>query len=364
MKSIVVDKAASVTRHCRLGREVKVSNDFPCQEGDVVAVRILTRKSAYNQLELITGRFSVLGPGDVIVGALGHRNALSGYAGCVPDSLSVGDHIQLLNLGGVLGVCNSIHPDLGPPFECEVLGQVLSFPYLGERIGVPANIRQGAIEPSDVLECDIPVVAVLGTCMDSGKTAACSRLIQELVRRRLRVAAAKATGVSLRRDVLAMEDAGAAHTMTFTDLGIVTTTPACAPMVARSLLTELAKEAPDVIVLELGDGLMGEYGVDAILSDELLRSKFTATVFAAGDPVGAWGGVLRLREQFGFEPTVITGPATDNSAGTSVIEKQIGVPAFNARVSPTELAACVCAALGFAPLEPAPSETVISEEGK
>lgn len=171
MKSVVLDKIASVTLNCRLPREVKLGDRFPSEEGDVVAVRILSRKATYNQLELTTGRFSLLKPGDVIAGALGHRRALLGYAGHLPEKLAVGEMVNLLNIGGCLGICTSANPDLGPPFDCEVLGQVLDFPYLGERIGVPANIRQGAREMSDALDLQgVPVVAVVGTCMNSGKT--------------------------------------------------------------------------------------------------------------------------------------------------------------------------------------------------
>ena len=49
--------------------------------------------------------------------------------------------------------------------------------------------------------------------------------IQEMTHQRRTIHAAKATGVSLRRDILAMEDAGAARSLVFTDLGAVTTTP-------------------------------------------------------------------------------------------------------------------------------------------
>ena len=59
--------------------------------------------------------------------------------------------------------------------------------------------------------------------------------------------------------------------MIFSDLGIVTTTADNGPALTRALLTALAKDAPDVIVLELGDGLLGAYGVEAILSDESIR---------------------------------------------------------------------------------------------
>jgi hypothetical protein len=51
-----------------------------------------------------------------------------------------------------------------------------------------------------------------------------------------------------------MEDAGARQTLIFTDMGVVTTTPDIAPRVARTILTHLAAENPDVMVLELGDG--------------------------------------------------------------------------------------------------------------
>lgn len=347
MKSVVIDKIASVTLNCRLPREVKIGTTFPCEEGDVVAVRVTSRKSTYNELELTTGRFSHLKPGDVVAGALGHRRALMGYAGHVPEKLAPGDVVNLLNIGGCLGICTSGNPDIGPPFECEVLGQVLHFPYLGERIGEPANIRQGAVPLTDGLDvADVPVVAVVGTCMHSGKTIACTSLIQEFARSRLSVAAAKATGVSLRRDVHAMEDAGARETMIFTDLGVVTTRRENAPTLTRTMLTALAASRPDVIVLELGDGLMGDYGVDAILEAADIRDALTAVVLAANDPVGAWGGCRQLADRFGIEAAVITGPATDNDAGTDLIREKIGIAGLNARTRPAELAQHLLGCLG------------------
>ena len=80
----------------------------------------------------------------------------------------------------------------------------------------------------------MPVVAVVGTCMNAGKTAAACALVQAFAHRGLRVAAGKATGVSLRRDILAMEDAGAPRTLIFTDLGVVTTTAARSRRASRA----------------------------------------------------------------------------------------------------------------------------------
>ena len=331
MKSIVVDKVASVAQHAELGHELRLSADIPCEEGVLVAVRVLNNKARYNQLELTSGRMATVTQGDIVVGALGHRNALRGYSGRLPTELAPGDIIQLLNIGGVLGHCDSANPDVGPPFDCEVLGTVLHFPYLGERIGVPARAGMRALDANTLLDTQgVPVVALAGTCMDSGKTAAACAIVSRLRHLGLHVAACKATGVSLRRDILTMEDAGASETMIFSDLGVVTTTAKNGPALTRALLTSLAEKKPDVIVLELGDGLLGAYGVEAILSDELIRNAMTAVILCANDPVSAWGGAKILRESFNIEPAVVTGPATDNAVGVDQISERMSLPAINA----------------------------------
>jgi hypothetical protein len=331
MKSVVVDKIASVAQHSELGHELRLSTEIPCEEGVLVAVRVLNNKTRYNQLELTSGRMAAVNQGDVVVGALGHRKALRGYSGHLPTNLKVGDTIQLLNIGGVLGICDSANPDVGAPFDCEVLGTVLHFPYLGERIGVPARAGSSQLDEAAVLDTQgVPVVALAGTCMDSGKTAAACAIVGLLRHLGLHVAACKATGVSLRRDILTMEDAGASDTMIFSDLGVVTTTAENGPALTRSLLSGLAKLKPDVIVLELGDGLLGAYGVEAILSDELIRDAFTAVILCANDPVSAWGGARLLRDNFSIEPAVVTGPATDNAVGVDQIIERLSIPAINA----------------------------------
>ncbi len=331
MKSIVVDKVASVAQHSDVGGELRLSKDIPCEEGILIAVRVLNNKTRYNQLELTSGRMATVTQGDIVVGALGHRNALRGYSGHLPSTLAVGDNIQILNIGGVLGLCDSANPDVGPPFDCEVLGAVLDFPYLGERIGVPARVGASKLDANAPLNtAGVPVVALAGTCMDSGKTAAACAIVGRLRHRGLHVAACKATGVSLRRDILAMEDAGARETMIFSDLGIVTTTADNGPALTRALLTGLAKNKPDVIVLELGDGLLGAYGVEAILSDESIRNALSIIVLCANDPVSAWGGAKILREQFAIEPLVVTGPATDNAVGVDQIAERLELRGINA----------------------------------
>jgi hypothetical protein len=340
-----LDRIASSTRNAALSPEVIVGDQIIAGEGYVLAVRILADKSTYNTVEDVTGRMLELRGGDVLAGTLGTRRALRGYAGVVPSHISVGDTIDVLNLGGILGQCTSMNPDIGPPFRAEVLGAILAFPALGDRIGRPAHIKDHSVPPADALESAVPVVYVAGTCMNAGKTVAATELVRGLARAGLKVAAAKLTGVSLMRDALAMVDAGAVAALTFNDVGIASTHPGITVATAKGIFNRLAGAKPDVIVAELGDGILGEYGVQDILHDRELMDVGAAYVMAAPDPVACWGAAELMRSQFALPITVITGPATDNEVGQIYVQTGLGLPAHNARRDASGLLSVVREAL-------------------
>ncbi len=97
-------------------------------------------------------------------------------------------------------------------------------------------------------------------------------MVRRLAQAGYRVGGAKLTGVSLMRDTLSMQDSGADVVMDFTDAGIVCTSATHGG--ARCRASSSPSWPPrdvDVIVAETGDGIMGEYGVQAILADPELR---------------------------------------------------------------------------------------------
>ena len=145
MKKLKLDKIGSAAKGANVRTDVYLGDTILSSAGSVLAGRVLNDKTVYNQMENRQGRMVRLKSGDIIAGVLGERHALHGYEGIVPDSIEVGDCLHLLNLGGVVGECTSFNPDVGPPFEIEVLGQVLHFPYLGKRIGEPAHVQLNAI---------------------------------------------------------------------------------------------------------------------------------------------------------------------------------------------------------------------------
>jgi hypothetical protein len=343
-----VDRISSSTRNARLSPEVTLGTEIVAAEGYVLAVRILADKTTYNTVEDVHGRMVPLREGDVLAGTLGARRALRGYAGVVPDRIEVGDSLEVLNLGGILGVSTSLHPELGPPFRAQVLGAILAFPHLGDRIGQPAHIRDGAVPPADSLTLEAPVVYVAGTCMNAGKTVAATELVRGLSRSGMRVAGAKLTGVSLMRDSLAMLDAGAVAALTFNDAGAASTRAGMTVPLAKSLLNRLSESKPDVVVAELGDGILGEYGVQDILRDPDLMRVAAAHVVAAPDPVAAWGAAELYRERFRLRIAALTGPVTDNDVGRDAIWRDLGLPSHNARRDPAGLVAVVRARLPMA----------------
>ena len=194
-----------------------------------------------------------------------------------------------------------------------------------------------------------PVVVLAGTCMHAGKTAAACSLVRAFKKAGLKVGAAKVTGVALRRDTLEMRDHGADEVVTFADAGLASTCGGGEVVAAaKGCLNHLAGLGLDVIVMELGDGLMGEYGVKDVLSDPQIAAAVDALVLAANDPVGAWGGA-QLLASMGLPLTVVTGPATDNAAGNDAIAEHAGAAAANAIKEPGRLASLVLDAMGIVP---------------
>src|ERR1051325_10571574 len=162
---------------------------------------------------------------------------------------------------------------------------------------------------------DAPLIVIAGACMNSGKTYAATEIIQQATRAGMRVAAAKLSGIACLRDTLNMQDHGAIATVSFLDCGMPSTVGAedLAP-VAKAMIARLNESAPDLIVIELGDGILGGYSVESISQDQELRDAMSALVFCASDYVGAWGGIELFRRR-GMKVDLIAGSVTDSQMG-------------------------------------------------
>ena len=138
-----------------------------------------------------------------------------------------------------------------------------------------------------------------------------------------------------------MNDHGAKWSASFVDAGIVTTSPETSLTSAKVILSNLSDKNPDLIIAELGDGVLGMYGVQNILADSTIRDQIGAFILCANDPVGAWGAEKYLKETFGITIDVVTGPTTDNDAGSNFITQTLGITAINARSKGKQLAEAI-----------------------
>ena len=323
---VEINKTGSATSPLTLGKRIRVvSVNAEPKVGDVVAVKALTESVTYGNLELPTGRLAKINRGDILLGVLGKRRALKGFVGDVPATVNAGDRLHLLNMGGVIGECKGHHSSLSDAIEVEVIGSAC------DEVGLPMNIGDAGLLPADSLHKSAPIVLVAGSCMNSGKTVAAIEIIKQASNAGLKVAAAKLTGIACLRDTLNMQDHGAFTTASFLDCGLPSTVEReDLADVARALFNHLNTFSPDLIVAELGDGIIGGYGVDRVLRDSVIMEAVSSVVFCASDYVGVIGGMTVLGD-LGIDIDVVAGSVTDSQMGEDFIRVQFGLNAGNAR---------------------------------
>lgn len=321
-----VDKIGSATSPLKLTKTVSVidKNNQP-KAGDVVIVRALSESVTYGNLELPNGRLAKINRNDVLLGVLGKRRALKGFVGDVPEQIKAGDKLHLLNMGGVIGICKGHHSSLSDAIQVEVLGIAC------DEMQNVSNIADNALPPADFLQKSAPLVIVAGTCMNSGKTVAATEIIKQAHHAGLKVAGAKISGVACLRDTLNMQDCGACATASFLDCGLPSTVGVDdLSFVAKAILNHLNTFEPNLIVVELGDGIVGGYAVDSVLKDAEIKDAISSFVFCASDYVGVIGGIQVLKN-LDIEIDVIAGSVTDSQMGEDFVQEQYGLKAGNAR---------------------------------
>lgn len=254
--------------------------------GDLVLARV-DRLGQHKALQLSTGRRANLYVGDEIVACLGHRYA--------PDQFEAFGELEhgpchLVAAGGLIGQVRHRHGAMSEPTGLTPLA------LLGDAGGRPVNVKAYAL-PSKPCIGSIPVIAVLGTSMNAGKTTAAADLIHGLANAGLKVGAGKVTGTGSGGDFWAMLDAGAVRVLDFTDAGFASTYKLDLPAledILRRVVGNLAAAAPDVIVLEVADGIF-QRETAMLLASPAFKSRVRGILFAAPDAVGATSGIERLR---------------------------------------------------------------------
>lgn len=317
-RRVAAAKRAFNTRRVELGCARRLlSGAIEPRAGDLLLAQVLTI-GQHRFLEQPDGRRARLFIGDEVVVCYGARYAPDQFEIVVPDGLQA---CALAASGGLAGKLVSQHSSMRKPTRIQPIG------LLADREGRVLNVRNFALPDIERLPTRRPrVVAVLGTSMNAGKTTAAAALIHGVRRSGLKVAAAKVTGTGSGADVWHMTDAGAAPVLDFTDAGLVSTWKIGAVELRRgfqTLMAHLVESGPDLIVLEVADGLLQEETA-ALVSSEYFRAWVDTVVFAAADAMSVIVGVSMLRE-FGLPLACVSGVVSASPLAISEAQTATGV---------------------------------------
>lgn len=282
--------------------------------GDYVLVEVRAESSI--PVELSDGRMTTVFRGDRLVGALGRRAATLEVVGTFEEVAGDGA-MELLTGAGLLGRATSVSP---------VLERLVGVAYRGHVAvaGETVSMRDHAA-PALTMELTAPLVLIVGTSMSAGKTTAAAFAIRTLKAAGMRVVGAKLTGAGRYRDILAMRDAGADAIVDFVDAGLPSTVvPAeeYRPALAVTL-SQIAAAEPDVVVVEAGASPREPYNGEALI--DMLGECVRCRILAASDPYA----VVGVQTAFGWDPHLVTGPATNTTAAIDLIERLSGLTALN-----------------------------------
>lgn len=294
--------------------------------GDIVLAKLIEPNFA--EIEFHDGRIGISYRNQLIVGALGYRESTISYVGIIPkEGISIEKKekksLSLLSKSGLMGslISKSIYWEDPPKLE------VIS---LFKSKNKNLNLNDFGIEASKILDKKIPLLIVIGSSSECGKTTVCAFLIRFLRINGIKVSAVKLTGAGSMRDKLKFIDSGAFPVYDFVDGGLASTPDKSSIIpVAKKLLNKAIEEgSPDLIIVELAGSLLVEAN-KSILLDKEIRRNIIGNIFVSNDEVGAIGGLYILQKYYKLKPLFFSGKATDTIAGINYITKETGIPAVN-----------------------------------
>lgn len=318
MKKIKLDKIPSVFKNVNLSNQVITGNQIDAKEGAIVVAQAGENSGKQDAFEFIGGRLGKLIKGDIFPAVLGYRKAPVEFAGIVPKKVKVGDELSLLCESGLIGEISGVYEAWGKPMKVKVLGSIV------DQNGKQMNLKDYALATIKPVSKKIPIIGLLATRMDSGKTTMASKIAHFFKKSGKKIVAIKPTGVSFMQDPYKLLDNGVEQVLDFTDMGLPST---CGPdakgiIKATQTLIDHAKSTnPDLILIEFGEGILSEYHVMDLLQTKSIKDQLSFVILAANDFPGIYGAQDILKKKCKITIDLITGPIANSYLGVELIDK-------------------------------------------
>jgi len=270
--------------------------------GDLALVRV-ERAGFHKHLTTTENRRLRLYPGARFVGVFGNRYASDAYEAEVqgPDNLS------LLTGAGMIGTVKSKHETMADPTQISLVG------FVRAAEGGRLNLKNHLFQPAPVRRLPRNLIYIVGTGMNSGKTTTAARLIKGLSDLGLNVAACKLTGSVSNRDPDELASAAAGKVTDFSDFGFPSTylCPRAELLgLFHAMMADVTAGAPDVVLMELADGLL-QRETALLLADPEMQRAARGLVFTAESSLSALCGTERLRH-LGYRVVAVSGKFTSS----------------------------------------------------
>ena len=327
MKEYHLDIRSSATRHISdLGPKVKIKTEFGLKPriGDVVIGQIV-KIGQHFFIEDPFGHEILLHPGNICALVLGNRYSTREFYGEVPNRLNLGDEFSLLNIGGISGEAKQSNILINDPTRLTYLGHACGKG--GERINTFDHAPSAQTCPS----AKIPIIFVVGTDMDSGKTSTCGLVIRILSENGWQVGAGKITGTSRMKDILYMKACGAEWIADFMDLGFPSTslcTMKDLEGIWDGIRSLIMQEGCHALVLEIADGILQPETELIFFSSRIMKER-SLLVLAADGSVSAFGAIEHLSNHYHIRPDFLSGLIINSNLSIKEITAKIDIPILN-----------------------------------
>ena len=304
----------------------------PPRPGDVALLRV-DKAGFHKQLTTAENRRLRLYPGAHFVGVFGNRYASDAYEGFVQGV----DKLNMLTGAGMIGTVMSKHSSMAEPTEVSLVG------FLSAAEGTRLNLKQRLFRRAPTRRLPRNLIYIVGTGMNAGKTTTATRLIRGLCDLGVRVAACKLTGSVSNRDQDELTAAASQQVIDFSDFGFPSTYLCSKEELMElfhAMLAEVSAGDPDIVIMELADGLLQRETAMLLAEAEIQRAG-RGVVFTAENSLSALSGTERLR-QLGHRVIAVSGKFTSSPlAMREYCQNDSAVPVLSSAGKGEELSARV-----------------------
>ena len=315
VKNVKMDKA---------DKEIGLIKEGNGEKGDIVLIMIESdpEKCFLKYVRSPGNEKIFLKKGDVLLSALSDRYAATLLKAKVPGKLKAGDTIDLIQQGGESGIIESSRKGF-------VNTKVKFLGFAGSN-GKKMNMMNYAL-PIHHEEGKTNLVIIVGTNMEAGKTTTTAKLCEAMTGLGKKICCGKLTGIGSVYDTGEYEKAGAAKVLGIIDAGWPSTAGLSLDELEdafKRIYGNLLLEKPDYILIEIADGIL-QRETAMLLHSEFLKKYSPAYILACNDSLGAYGGMVVLRDEHKIIPKSITGKGTMTELGREEIKNITGIEAFN-----------------------------------